>query len=171
MSTGCLIIRQLFFEHITESTHIHNTKCKRREKASLVATGSPTTPWPRLTAWSMTCWRNSNLTTAMLRLLWHLLLCISSIHSNNWRTERCKWLLRIAHSMPLEPIRVKSGTWTTIFSADHLKDSGVRWVIIGHSERRTIYGEADKLVGDKVVVALKAGLSVIACFGETLAER
>jgi triosephosphate isomerase len=58
-----------------------------------------------------------------------------------------------------------------LYSPEHLKDAGVKWVIIGHSERRTLNGETDKNVGDKVEAALKSGLSIIACFGETLAER
>lgn len=52
-----------------------------------------------------------------------------------------------------------------------LKDVGVNWVILGHSERRTVFGEPDQLVADKVAHALEAGLKVIACIGETLQER
>jgi triosephosphate isomerase len=58
-----------------------------------------------------------------------------------------------------------------LYSPEHLKDAGVKWVIIGHSERRTLNGETDKNVGDKVEAALKSGLSIIACFGETLGRR
>lgn len=52
-----------------------------------------------------------------------------------------------------------------------LKDVGADWVIIGHSERRTIFGESDELVAEKTAFALAEGLKVIACIGETLQER
>ena len=52
-----------------------------------------------------------------------------------------------------------------------LKDAGIPWVIIGHSERRTLFGDTDKIVAEKTKAALAAGLSVILCIGETLEER
>lgn len=57
------------------------------------------------------------------------------------------------------------------FSPLHLKDFGIGWVILGHSERRQIFGETDQLVVDKVKNALANKLKVIFCFGETLDER
>jgi triosephosphate isomerase len=48
---------------------------------------------------------------------------------------------------------------------------GIKWVILGHSERRTLFGECDGTVKGKVEAALKEGLGVIACFGETLDQR
>jgi len=56
-------------------------------------------------------------------------------------------------------------------SAGQLFDFGIRWVILGHSERRKFFHETDAVVAEKVTGALKAGLSVIACIGETLEER
>jgi triosephosphate isomerase len=50
-------------------------------------------------------------------------------------------------------------------------DLGVPWVILGHSERRSLCGETSELVGRKTARALSAGLKTIACIGETLAER
>lgn len=52
-----------------------------------------------------------------------------------------------------------------------LKDVGADWVILGHSERRQIFGETDELVAEKTAFALAEGLKVIACIGETLSER
>lgn len=56
-------------------------------------------------------------------------------------------------------------------SPAQLKDVGATWVILGHSERRQIFGETDELIAQKVVHALENGLKVIACIGETLQER
>jgi triosephosphate isomerase len=64
-----------------------------------------------------------------------------------------------------------SGAFTGEISAAMLVDVGCDWVILGHSERRHLYGEGDALVGAKVKAALAAGLKPIVCVGETLAER
>ena len=52
-----------------------------------------------------------------------------------------------------------------------LADAKINWVILGHSERRHIYGESDEVVAKKTALALKQGLSVMACIGEKLDER
>merc|ERR1719378_1782285 len=52
-----------------------------------------------------------------------------------------------------------------------IKDCGCEWVILGHSERRNVFGETDQLIGEKVAFALQSGLNVIPCFGEKLEER
>jgi len=65
----------------------------------------------------------------------------------------------------------ESGAFTGEVSAAMLKDVGASFAIIGHSERRHVYGEKDELVNAKVVQALKTGLDVILCVGETLEER
>jgi triosephosphate isomerase len=64
-----------------------------------------------------------------------------------------------------------AGAFTGEVSAPMLADAGCRWVIVGHSERRQIFGENDAFVAEKVAAALKGGLTPIACVGETLAER
>lgn len=90
-----------------------------------------------------------------------------------------------------------SGAFTGEIAPQQLKDANVHWVILGHSERRSLFGDTDKLVADKVSwdfrashsslrsplppltrsktlqtkAALSAGLSVIACIGESLQER
>ena len=63
------------------------------------------------------------------------------------------------------------GAFTGEVAAEHLKDINVTWVIIGHSERRTHFGETNQIIAKKVESALKNGLKVIFCFGETLNER
>jgi triosephosphate isomerase len=64
-----------------------------------------------------------------------------------------------------------SGAHTGEVSAAMLRDVGCSWAIVGHSERRSLQGESDEQVADKARAALAAGLGVIACVGETLAER
>jgi triosephosphate isomerase len=63
------------------------------------------------------------------------------------------------------------GAFTGEISATMLKDVGVTYVVLGHSERRTIFGETDELIGAKVKAAFEAGLTPILCVGETLEER
>lgn len=63
------------------------------------------------------------------------------------------------------------GAFTGEISAPMLKECGCAWVILGHSERRQIFGEADAFVAEKVAAALAHGLRPIVCVGETLAQR
>jgi len=65
----------------------------------------------------------------------------------------------------------KSGAYTGEISATQLRELFVRYVIIGHSERRQIFGETDDLINKKVTVALASELKPILCVGETLEER
>ena len=65
----------------------------------------------------------------------------------------------------------KSGAYTGEVSGPMLKDYGCTYVIVGHSERRTLYGEDDALVAEKYAAAQTAGLMPILCVGETLQER
>jgi triosephosphate isomerase len=66
----------------------------------------------------------------------------------------------------------KAGAWTGELTADMIKDAGLEWVILGHSERRSVVAaETSVLVGEKVGHALASNLSVIACVGEKLEDR
>lgn len=61
-----------------------------------------------------------------------------------------------------------NGAFTGEISVDQLKDSGITWAILGHSERRTIIREDDGFVASKTKAALDGGLGVILCIGESL---
>jgi triosephosphate isomerase len=65
----------------------------------------------------------------------------------------------------------KSGAFTGEISATMLRALYVRYVILGHSERRTLFGETDEIINRKVKAALDAGLRPIFCIGESLHER
>jgi triosephosphate isomerase len=65
----------------------------------------------------------------------------------------------------------EQGAFTGEISPSMLKEIGVQYVIIGHSERRQYFQETDETVNKKVVAALKAGLVPIVCVGESLEER
>ena len=66
---------------------------------------------------------------------------------------------------------IDSGAFTGEVSAPLLADVGCKYVIIGHSERRQLFRESNDFINAKVFAALKAGLSVIVCVGETLEQR
>jgi triosephosphate isomerase len=64
-----------------------------------------------------------------------------------------------------------SGAFTGEVSAPMVREAGAKYVIIGHSERRTLFGETEDAVNRKLMAALAAGLVPIVCVGETLEER
>ena len=65
----------------------------------------------------------------------------------------------------------QSGAFTGEISASMLKECGCEYAIVGHSERRTLYGESDALVAARFEMAQQGGLTPILCVGETLDER
>lgn len=65
----------------------------------------------------------------------------------------------------------KSGAYTGEVSAAQLKSVGTEYIILGHSERRTYFGETNSIIKDKVDAVLNEGLKVIFCCGEVLEER
>jgi triosephosphate isomerase (TIM) len=63
------------------------------------------------------------------------------------------------------------GAFTGEIGAGMLTDFGCRWVLVGHSERRTLHAESDAVVAQKALAALNAGLTPVVCVGESLQER
>ena len=66
---------------------------------------------------------------------------------------------------------LRQGAYTGEVSASMLEDFGCHYVIVGHSERRTLYGESNEVVAEKFAAAQSAGLTPILCVGETLDQR
>jgi triosephosphate isomerase len=63
------------------------------------------------------------------------------------------------------------GAYTGEISAEMIKETGAQYVLVGHSERRTLFRETDEFINQKLRAALSGGLDVILCVGETLDER
>ena len=81
--------------------------------------------------------------------------------AGKWAEAGAEWL----HVVDL------SGAFTGEISAPMLKDMGVEYVIVGHSERRTYFGDTDITVNKRARAALENGLTAIICVGETLEQR
>ena len=64
-----------------------------------------------------------------------------------------------------------AGAYTGEVSADMIKDFGAHYVIVGHSERRSLYGETNAIVAEKTKTAIDAGLTPLLCVGESLEDR
>src|SRR5678816_3447739 len=65
----------------------------------------------------------------------------------------------------------REGAFTGEVSPDMLREAGAEFAIVGHSERRRLFGESDAIVSRKTMAAIGAGLTPIVCIGETLEER
>lgn len=63
------------------------------------------------------------------------------------------------------------GAFTGEIAAEMLVDNGIQWTLVGHSERRTLYGETDEVTKDKVNVGQAKGLKICFCIGEKIDER
>lgn len=96
-----------------------------------------------------------------------------------WIAPPAPYLLQVAALLQGDGIKLAAqnvasesdGAYTGEISAGMLVDCGCKAVIIGHSERRTYYGETDVQVAEKFIKAQGAGLVPVFCVGETLAER
>jgi len=67
--------------------------------------------------------------------------------------------------------RAVSGAFTGGISGEMLREAGATHVLVGHSERRSIYGDTDQIINEKLHAAFRAGLIPILCIGETLEQR
>jgi len=67
--------------------------------------------------------------------------------------------------------KLTKGAYTGEVSPEMLVDMGVNWTLIGHSERRDIFGETDELLGAKIAHCMEAGMNVVACIGEHKEDR
>ena len=85
--------------------------------------------------------------------------------------DKIKNEIRKEIAVSAQDVHFQKGAFTGAISPDMLKDLSIPWVIIGHSERRTIFKDTDEIVGKKITAALEAGLSIIPCIGELLEER
>ena len=65
----------------------------------------------------------------------------------------------------------EAGAFTGEIAASMLRECGCRYALVGHSERRSLYGESDQLVAARFAMALQSGITPILCVGETLDER
>ncbi|MBU1238493.1 triose-phosphate isomerase [Myxococcota bacterium] len=89
-------------------------------------------------------------------------LCTVAEHTR--KSTTCTLLAQNGYPKP-------NGAFTGEVSFSLIKDVGCTGVLVGHSERRHLFGESDELVGEKVESALQTGLTVVLCLGETLDER
>jgi len=85
--------------------------------------------------------------------------------------EKVGSVLRNASLVAQDVFWEDGGAYTGEVSVSQLKDLGVKYVIVGHSERRTHLGETDRMINKKVKAALESGMEVILCVGEHLETR
>ncbi len=97
----------------------------------------------------------------------NLVVCVPSVMIKSFAETAKKAAATGAQNCYFEP----KGAYTGEISTAMVKSAGAEYVIIGHSERRQIFGESNEMLNKKLVAALNAGLKVIFCIGETLEER
>lgn len=98
----------------------------------------------------------------------HVAVCVPSVY-----LAQCRALLEgsVIELGAQDVSSHENGAYTGEIASAMLKEFGVRYVIVGHSERRQYHGETDEVVAAKVQRALGVGITPIVCVGETLAER
>lgn len=123
--------------------------------------------WQRM---SSTSWNSPpRKLVSYLSLTWNTEVCVSPVNLH----------LGLVKSMLAENVILAAqncsaqghGAFTGEVSADQLADFGIQWTILGHSERRTLYGDTNEILAKKLKYTLDKGLSVIFCIGEKLDER
>lgn len=98
----------------------------------------------------------------------HVAVCVPSVY-----LAQCQALLEgcVIEPGAQDVSSHENGAYTGEIASAMLKEFGVRYVIVGHSERRQYHGETDEVVAAKTQRALSVGITPIVCVGETLAER
>ena len=96
-----------------------------------------------------------------------LVVCVPSVMLKDFANQSRKIVETGAQNCYFE----EKGAFTGEISASMVKSTGASYVILGHSERRQIFGETNEMLNKKLKVALKTGLKVIFCIGETLEEK
>lgn len=94
-------------------------------------------------------------------------ICPTFIHLLTCKTFLANRMLISAQNCSM----YNNGAYTGEVSAKQIKDLGIDWTLIGHSERRTLFHEDEHVVGEKITKALENGLNIILCIGEKLEER
>jgi len=98
----------------------------------------------------------------------HVAVCVPSVYLAQCQTLLAGSLIDLGAQ---DVSSQESGAYTGEISSAMLKEFGVRYAIVGHSERRQYHGESDEVVALKAQRALSSGITPIVCVGETLAER
>jgi len=86
-------------------------------------------------------------------------------------TEAMKNVKNNIHVAAQDISHYSRGAFTGAVTAGEIKDLGINWTLIGHSERRTFFHESDEIVALKTRIALENDLSVLLCIGESLEDR
>lgn len=94
-------------------------------------------------------------------------LCIAGAHSLRASQSATNPLRILAQNVAAQ----EQGAFTGEIGPSMLKSAGCDLAIIGHSERRSLFGETDEIIAQKVACAAKAGLGIVLCVGESLAQR
>ena len=97
----------------------------------------------------------------------NLIVCVPSTMIKTFADTAKKLVATGAENCYFE----EKGAFTGEISANMVKSAGASYVIVGHSERRQIFGETNEMLNKKLVAALKQGLKVIFCIGEVLEEK
>ena len=105
-----------------------------------------------------------HITGAKADILCFVPSCYFSQARQTFEHTSVQWGAQNCHSEP-------SGAFTGELSAEMISGSGGKWVLAGHSERRSLFAETDDIVAAKLVAAVRAGLSVILCVGEPQEKR
>jgi len=124
-------------------------------------------------------WKMNGSTAANAALVQQLLAGVGKVACDIAVCVPAPYLAEVGALVKGSPIAVgaqdvsayDAGAYTGEVSAGMLRDLGVRYAIVGHSERRQYHGETDAVVANKAQKALAAGITPIVCVGETLQER